>query len=273
MKQLHIRITYALLIAVIAIGSLAFGDPVRQDTVTRYYSIPNFSFVPPNDAVGYARNRGGLSGVANDPFYASINLPDSARVVEMRAYIIDDTTGPNLEVELWRVPNTVFTANLMAHVESSTPSPDIQVLIDSTIDYDLIDNTTYFYHAEVRLSQTAGLGMRGMLITYTVVEGTQVEETIEFDNASYISPTAYPTPFSGETNINYTVPKREKVSIKIYDQAGRLARTILDGVMPIGSYTARWDCRDEKGKRLPSGAYFCVVNTNGSSTTKVVHIQ
>ncbi|TES92051.1 MAG: T9SS type A sorting domain-containing protein [Candidatus Cloacimonadota bacterium] len=82
-----------------------------------------------------------------------------------------------------------------------------------------------------------------------------------------------PVPFSDYTSIKYHVPKKEKVSIRIFDEAGRLVRTLISDKLDKGSYTARWNGKDLKGKKVASGSYFCVVKTNGTSKTKLIHIK
>lgn len=274
MKQSYDRIIYTVMVVILAIGGIAKANPVRQDTVTRHYIIPSCSFVPPDEDAGYARGAGGFNAEDNDPFYAPVVLPDSAQVIEMKAWVRHTpTTSLDIEVSLVRLPMTEFYTEVMAYAVSVPIQDSIQVLVDSTIDYGLIDNASYWYHATVWLKHMAAHTLRGLKITYTVVEGTTVEETAEFVNTSPLSPKVYPTPFVRDTRIDYVVPKREKASIKIYDQAGRLVRTIIDEMVNAGSYTTRWDGLDDNGKRLPNGSYFCIIETNGLSTTKVVHIQ
>jgi flagellar hook assembly protein FlgD len=113
----------------------------------------------------------------------------------------------------------------------------------------------------------------GMRIKYEVIQGgTSVDETSETVGSMPIKE-IFPIPFSYETVIKYEVPKTNTVSIKIFDEAGRLVRTLVDNTMSQGSYSARWDGRDTEGRKVAAGSYFCVVKTNGHSTTKVVYIK
>lgn len=67
-----------------------------------------------------------------------------------------------------------------------------------------------------------------------------------------------PNPFNPATTIAYTVAEGETtVRLDIFDVSGRHVRTLVDGMQPARRYRVTWDGRDDTGKRVPSGAYFC----------------
>ena len=49
---------------------------------------------------------------------------------------------------------------------------------------------------------------------------------------------------SPETRIDYTLEQGGPVSLKIYDVAGRLVRTIVDGEATAGKYSELWNGQD-----------------------------
>ena len=61
----------------------------------------------------------------------------------------------------------------------------------------------------------------------------------------------YPNPFNPTTTINYTIPKAEHVTIKVYDILGKLVQTLIDEEQPQGTYHAQLN-----GSNLSSGVYF-----------------
>jgi hypothetical protein len=65
-----------------------------------------------------------------------------------------------------------------------------------------------------------------------------------------------PNPFNPVTNISFSVAAPGEVSLRIYDIAGRVTRTLVDGWREPGVYSEVWDGRDEDGRALPSGVYF-----------------
>ncbi len=66
----------------------------------------------------------------------------------------------------------------------------------------------------------------------------------------------FPNPFNPTTTIEYSVPERENVQIRIYDSVGRLVRTIVDQESKRGAFRLVWDGTGDSGERVASGTYF-----------------
>jgi hypothetical protein len=78
-----------------------------------------------------------------------------------------------------------------------------------------------------------------------------------------------PNPFTGYTQMSYAVQgDQEQVSIKIYDVAGRMVRTLVDAPQAAGVYSVTWNGRDEQGTTLRPGMYFVMAKI-GSEAQKV----
>jgi hypothetical protein len=65
-----------------------------------------------------------------------------------------------------------------------------------------------------------------------------------------------PNPFNPLTRITFSVAARGEVSLRIYDVAGRVLRTLVEGWREAGIYSEIWDGRGDDGIVLPSGVYF-----------------
>ena len=72
----------------------------------------------------------------------------------------------------------------------------------------------------------------------------------------------YPSPFDDQTNIRFSLPNRSHVSLRVYDRAGRLVRTLVDEEKPAGQYTVGWNGRDAMGTKVASGVYFYRIETH-----------
>jgi flagellar hook assembly protein FlgD len=84
----------------------------------------------------------------------------------------------------------------------------------------------------------------------------------------------YPNPFNPSTTITFEIPARSHVNLSIYDIQGRPVRTVTDRVMPEGPQEVVWDGRDELGKGVSSGVYFCRLTAlDRTLTRKMVLIR
>lgn len=68
---------------------------------------------------------------------------------------------------------------------------------------------------------------------------------------------AYPNPFNPETTIRYIIPRPVDVKIAIYNMLGQRIRLLENRYHERGSYSVRWDGRDETGTVVTSGVYIC----------------
>jgi flagellar hook assembly protein FlgD len=78
----------------------------------------------------------------------------------------------------------------------------------------------------------------------------------------------YPNPFNAETIIKYQLPKSGKVKLQIYDIAGRMISTLVNGEQKAGYYVISWDCRNSAGQGASSGIYFFRINAGDFMQTK-----
>jgi hypothetical protein len=73
----------------------------------------------------------------------------------------------------------------------------------------------------------------------------------------------YPNPFNSSTVIRFDLPREGRVTIRIFDTLGREKRLLLDRGQKAGGYIISWNGRDNKGKTLSSGVYFCKLEAGG----------
>ncbi len=68
----------------------------------------------------------------------------------------------------------------------------------------------------------------------------------------------HPNPFNPSTTIRFALPREASVSLSIFDLEGKMLRTLLeDARLEAGEHRQRWQGRDDEGRSLPSGIYFC----------------
>ena len=71
----------------------------------------------------------------------------------------------------------------------------------------------------------------------------------------------YPNPFNAETMIRYALPTAVDVELSIFNLAGQQVATLVEGAREAGTYTVRWDGRDDDGRELASGVYLYRLQT------------
>ena len=66
----------------------------------------------------------------------------------------------------------------------------------------------------------------------------------------------YPNPFNPITRLDYLLPRRSDVSIRVYNMLGQEIITLLRQEQPYGKYSVSWNGLDKYGKQVASGVYF-----------------
>ena len=73
----------------------------------------------------------------------------------------------------------------------------------------------------------------------------------------------YPNPFNPVTSIKFSLPENQKVSLSVYNVAGRLVESLVDENRIAGFHTVKWNAG-----RNASGIYFYRLDAGHKSTTQ-----
>jgi len=117
-------------------------------------------------------------------------------------------------------------------------------------DADINQSGTYYY----RLKQIDNDG------TYEYSDVVSVE--VGVPNNFYLSQN-YPNPFNPETSIDFTLPEKQLVSLRIYNTLGELVGELVNEEREAGSYSVTFDA-----SRLPSGVYIYRLQTSSFAANK-----
>jgi hypothetical protein len=80
-----------------------------------------------------------------------------------------------------------------------------------------------------------------------------------------------PNPITRDATVEFEVMESGRVTVAVYDTAGRRVRTLIDGVLASGRHAVAWDGRAEDRSGPANGVYFCRVSTASRvMTTKLV---
>ncbi len=137
-----------------------------------------------------------------------------------------------------------------------------------------------------RYSHTFGQPYSAGMVRLRVLNGaTEVDQaylnfpvTVQAASAVPIATTAgfslavrtAPNPFSGETELSFTLPSSGAVSVVIYDAAGRRVATVHDGALAGGTHRLVWSGRGDGGAPLASGVYRAIVKSGGRVESRTV---
>ena len=81
-------------------------------------------------------------------------------------------------------------------------------------------------------------------------------------NSLRISPN-YPNPFNGETSFLMVLPRRSRVSIRVFNSLGREVSTLIQNQwLPAGTRYVRWRGLNAQGNSVVSGRYFLQIRVN-----------
>ncbi|MDM7916779.1 MAG: FlgD immunoglobulin-like domain containing protein, partial [Candidatus Eisenbacteria bacterium] len=64
-------------------------------------------------------------------------------------------------------------------------------------------------------------------------------------------------PFRGSCDLTYQLPRAATVQLRVHDLSGRVVRTLVSERHNAGKWDVTWDGRDDAGRDLPSGIYYC----------------
>jgi hypothetical protein len=194
-------------------------------------------------------------------------------VIIMNGLATTDYTNPNLWA--WTGPEGegyLWTNNLVVHSvigkisDSGTPfqisrGTHFRALISGELyigynDDQFADNYGYYLAYILAPSVGVGAGTTG----------------VQQDNGTIPSRLGlgqnYPNPFNPTTTIEYQVARQGIFEIGIYDNNGRLVKTLLNSEQHPGSYVIQWDGKSNEGKSVSSGTYFYQVKSNGVQLVK-----
>lgn len=78
----------------------------------------------------------------------------------------------------------------------------------------------------------------------------------------------YPNPFNPTTTISFSIPRKARVSLDVYNILGRKIATIVDKEYPAGNHSSVWDGTTDDGRAVSSGVYFYRLKTDNYVASK-----
>ena len=145
-------------------------------------------------------------------------------------------TYPGTNRVLMYTPNPLEPGSSVSHWDvSATPNLLMEPAINSDL-HDSVDLTRYVFE-DIGWFMPRATASPSIPTARTQLEG----------NA--------PNPFNPATSIRFTLARRSEVSLKVYDNSGRLVRDLYQGFLDAGPQSVKWNGRDDEGRTVASGIY------------------
>ncbi len=81
-----------------------------------------------------------------------------------------------------------------------------------------------------------------------------------------------PNPGHGVVELTAGWPRAQRASIRIFDSAGRLVRTLGTGTLGDGAWSGGWDSRDDTGAGVTPGIYFVRLSSGKESAVRKITV-
>lgn len=166
--------------------------------------------------------------------------------------------SPNGTFNEPRNPRLVWSSSAGAvsyRLQVSAQSGFVPLAVDTTVADTvlrlgpLVLNTRYWWR--VSAMNSSGTGLYSDVASFWTGDQIVGVEQLSPTPAGFVLTQNYPNPFNPTTTINYNLAVASRVSLKVYDSAGREVATLVDREQDAGGYRVEF-----KGDNLGSGVYF-----------------
>jgi len=247
---------YSMTVHVVDNGGAADSQAVNLTVVPGQPALPTTCDPDTTELAGtIGVNVQGVNDVSN---YHSFTVPVGTQ--EIRANLTW-TGGPAIDLDLYLVDPD---GNLVSAGATATSDPEHLIYVNPT-------PGTYKW-------QVASFDNPNPMEAYTVssvlcVSGIVGVEPIATGLQFAMDPAA-PNPFERNSMIRFSIPTAGMVRLRIYDIAGRLVRTLANGMMPAGTHQRVWDGVTDGGTHAQSGVYFARLEADqGLRLRKMIMIR
>ncbi|MFO7637865.1 MAG: M14 family zinc carboxypeptidase [bacterium] len=180
----------------------------------------------------------------------------SSVYIRFRYMTDDNTLGAGVYVDdVWPVP---------AFAERQVLS---DVITDTLYEVSDLEVGTYWFRGRGR-NAAWGWNNQGPL-KEVIVTGVGVAERPGVERLR-TGLTAGRNPSAGPVDLNYTLARAGNASLVVMDASGRKVRTLVSGISGPGRHSVRWDGRDDSGRRVATGVFFCRLDADETASVRVV---
>lgn len=255
-----------------------------QENSGAYVNLYGVAFVSSSE--GYAVGEGGTIlrwGIAQGPsvnvtlipLNPPITIPAQGGTFSYTATLTNDGSSPST-FQAWIMvhdPDTTWYGPIVGPLSLTLGAGNSLTRIRQQSVPANAPAGAYHYEARVGVYPDAIWSMSGFIFTKlpNAGNGPQInnwavdgeafpgEAAISNRPSAFSVAGAYPNPFNPATEIRYQIADDRQVSLRVYDTAGRLVTTLVDGQQEAGQHSVTFD-----GSRLASGVYLYTLNAGAN---------
>ena len=117
----------------------------------------------------------------------------------------------------------------------------------------------------LRVDLGAGVDPADLRIDVRDSANRPIEFRIDVDAGTPANPAAswmglnHPNPFNPATTIEFALTAPQRVRLTVFTVDGGRVATLVDAEFPAGTHQTAWDGRNDRGRTMPSGVYFYLI--------------
>ena len=142
------------------------------------------------------------------------------------------------------IAGSPFTMSLLSGTYSSGATYSFTKTLGAGADY------AYYFEAQDSDTNVASGA------PLTTLDAPDVAEVAQEDHKTTIGDNFFNPKTGGTSKIKFDVPTPGRVSLKVYNLAGKFIRTIFEGDVTTGNNQKDWDGKDDSGRYVVPGVYF-----------------
>ncbi len=178
-------------------------------------------------------------------------------------------SGPGVSITLGPVTRTLvagesLSPRLTQNVPASAPA-GTYTMTASAGSFPIADASDSFDFEKTAAKGNVGVAVNDWASTFDLLaeaaRSSDVPDRYELEQN-------YPNPFNSTTEIRFRSPEAGVVQVRVFDVQGREVARLVDGVLPAGAHSVRWEARANDGRPLPSGVYFYQLTARDFEATR-----
>ncbi|WP_456408696.1 FlgD immunoglobulin-like domain containing protein [Caldithrix abyssi] len=239
-------------------------------------SNPTGSASPPLDVVEYHLFNSAGSGVSPSTDGADNSLPVTLNsftsTVSGEAILLQWATQSEIDVLGFEIQRALDESGPFETIATYKDHPELKASGSTSaetayrfIDQNVQPNFTYWY-------KLISHDLDGSRQTFGPISATVQKDGQNLQPIAGNTPTEFmleqnfPNPFNGSTQIAFSIPAQKEgsvnVQLNVFDINGKLIDRLINQTLSAGTYQVKWDGRDLRGNKAPSGVYIYQLRSN-----------